>query len=278
LNPVRDEQGFALLIAAIAIAMLSLILGAALELGRQQADATDDLVKRTQLSAALEGALATFEQQLAAGNATPLSKVLRPQKILVGGIAVGVSAQLEFGKVDLNSADPNILSILLDLPGADHEATKHIILAILERRGDGRPAASMTSQGGPEPFAAIRELRALPGVTDRLYQCVRSDLTVFSGLSRPVVRFASVRVRRAMIGLGPSYSNVRDPVSDRPVSAGDILRVALSAKDASGAIDSESVTIRVTGARWQPFWILARDVQSHRDDERGCPVAGSLPS
>lgn len=117
----------------------------------------------------------------------------------------------EAGKVDLNSADANLLAALLralDQPGAQ---AGQLAAAILDWRdpdsltqpAGGAEDADYAAAGRPygakdAPFEGVAELQQVLGMTPALYAQVAPYLTVYSGRPQPDPAFAAAPVLTAM--------------------------------------------------------------------------------
>ena len=127
------------------------------------------------------------------------------------GIPVDVQIQDEQGKVDINAADPQLLTALFQALGVEHDAATRVASAIV----DWRDADSLTQpQGGAEdpeyasaglpygakdaPFETVAEVEQVLGMTPALYAKVAPYLTVFTGNGTPDTAYAAGPVLTAM--------------------------------------------------------------------------------
>ena len=97
--------------------------------------------------------------------------------------------QDEGGKINLNTAAPELLAGLLTNVGVPAEARNTLLDAIMARRHAVEDAAQAGSGGAPpsgiEPaFEATDELRLLPGVSRAIFDRIAPFVTVFSRVSR----------------------------------------------------------------------------------------------
>ena len=127
------------------------------------------------------------------------------------GGAVSVRITDEQGKVDLNMADAELLSALLQAAGLARDEAAAIAAAIL----DWRDVDALTQPGGgaedrdyaaagrhygaaDAPFASVAELEQVLGMTPALYARIAPSLTVYSGRPVPDPAFAPATVLAAL--------------------------------------------------------------------------------
>jgi len=122
----------------------------------------------------------------------------------------------ENGKIDLNQADPTLLTTFFQVLGLDQEQGARLASAILDWRD---PDSLTQANGGGEDedyaaaerpygakdasFESVAELEQVLGMTPELYARAAPHLTVYSGRTRPDPAFATSEVLQAM-GLDPA--------------------------------------------------------------------------
>ncbi len=117
----------------------------------------------------------------------------------------------EQGKVDLNAAQPPLLSSLLQALGEPRESADRIAAAIVDWRdpdslsqpaGGGEDAdyagAELPYGAKDAPFDTVPEVLQVLGMTPRLFALASPHLTVFSGRDPPDPAFASAPVLTAL--------------------------------------------------------------------------------
>lgn len=133
-----------------------------------------------------------------------------------GGARVRIVVVDESGKVDLNSADVELLSRLFTAVGVDRAQAADLAGAIADWRD---PDDLVQPQGGAEdpayasaglswgakdaPFDTVAELEQVIGMTPAIYASVAPHLTVYSGQMVPDAQFADATVLQAM-GIDPA--------------------------------------------------------------------------
>jgi general secretion pathway protein K len=127
------------------------------------------------------------------------------------GAEVAIRVVDEQGKVDLNMADADLLSALMQALGSERAEAARVAAAIL----DWRDVDSLTQpSGGAEdrdyedagrpygaadaPFGSVAEVEQVLGMTPALFVRVAPYVTVYSGRPVPDVAFASGPVLSAM--------------------------------------------------------------------------------
>jgi general secretion pathway protein K len=153
------------------------------------------------------------------------------------GIPVDVQIQDEQGKVDINAADPALLTALFQALGVERDAATRVSSAIV----DWRDADSLTQpQGGAEdpdyasaglpygakdaPFETVAEVEQVLGMTPALYAKAEPYLTVFTGNGTPDTAFAAAPVLTAMGLDGRALVSAREaqlPGTDTGLVAGN---------------------------------------------------------
>jgi len=156
----------------------------------------------------------------------------RPYRWQFGDSALEVSLVDENGKVDLNQADPPLLTAFFQVFGLEQQDAARLASAILDWRDadvlsqpeggaeDPEYAAADRPYGAKDAsFESVAELEQVLGMTPELYARVAPHLTVYSGRTRPDPAFATSEVLQAM-GLDAEQVIARrrawDPASGAP--------------------------------------------------------------
>jgi general secretion pathway protein K len=143
----------------------------------------------------------------------------------------------ESAKIDLNSADLQLLASLFRVLGADPSQADAVAAAIVDWRDsdslsqaaggaeDGQYAAAGLPYGAKDAlFDTVAEVEQVLGMTPALYALAAPHLTVFSGLPQPDQRFASGEVLGAM-GIDPTMALAAregpgDALGESPLGSG----------------------------------------------------------
>ena len=230
------HRGAALLLVMWLIALLASLIGAFALTARierlQERVLSRGAVAGQAARAGLEMALVKVDDQDPRRRWIPDGRVYH---WAYAGIPVDVSMVDEQGKIDINAADPTLLSALFQAVGVPQDKATRVASAMV----DWRDADSLTQpQGGAEdpdyasaglpygakdaPFETVAEMEQVLGMTPAIYRLAAPYLTVFTGNGTPDVAFAAAPVLTAMGLDGPALGAAREA---RPAGA-DIGLVA----------------------------------------------------
>jgi general secretion pathway protein K len=202
----------------------------------------------------------------------------RSTEFVLRGVNARVEIQDELGRIDLNHADRSLLLGLIQSTGEKHDLANSIVESILSRRGGGRlqsfesrprgagNALNVSSKKQLGPFQRVDELRAIPGMTPKLYKQIAPALTVYSQRQMVDPQLASPEVLLALPGMTPERA--RHILSEREDNQLRLLRAdeaaALGGRAFSLRISVERpggkrsylAVIRLTDNPRKPFWLL----------------------
>lgn len=142
----------------------------------------------------------------------------RPYQFAIGEATLEIRVLDESGKVDLNSASPDLLAKLLLALGVDAARAQSLAAAIVDYRDEddllqpnGAESGEYSSAGLPygpknKPFEAVSELQRVLGMDFTLYQKLEPNVTVYAG-GDPSPTFARPPVLRAL-GFGADNADV----------------------------------------------------------------------
>ena len=188
----RRQHGIVLVVVLWLLALLAMMAGSYSLVTRTETRLTASQVQAAQARGLAEAGIWLGVQQLlqpvnaAAPNAPGFAG------LAFGAGVIDVQIQDEAGKIDLNSARPEVILGLLEASGADTLSAATLRDAILDwrDRDNARHAAGAEDDeylakglaGGAKdgPFNSIEELRAVLGMTETLYQKMRPALTLYS--------------------------------------------------------------------------------------------------
>jgi general secretion pathway protein K len=205
-------RGAALLLVLWLVALLTALVGA-FALAAKTEGLQGRVLHRGLI--ANEAARAGIEYALTrAGDPDPQRQWLpdgRPYAWEFGEARIEVRLVDENGKVDLNQADPALLTAFFQVLGLDQEQAARLSSAILDWRdpdsltqaaGGGEDedyAAAERPYGAKDAsFESVAELEQVLGMTPELYARAAPHLTVYSGRTRPDPAFATTEVLQAM--------------------------------------------------------------------------------
>lgn len=166
----------------------------------------------------------------------------------IGDAEVTLSMVAEDGKINLNSATPEIIEGLLRAAGVEDERIATARKAIVDWGASGRIDDSLLMKGG---FSSLEELRRVPGLAPDIVALIEPGLTLW-GSDAPNLAYASPLVVSAVTGADMATSRnfvqqVRSVLSEQttlPSPPGP--RMGYVARGPSTGIDVVS-TARVAG-------------------------------
>lgn len=159
---------------------------------------------------------------------------------------IGVSITAESGKVDINSATPDVLTNLLRNIGVDAGHAGAIAQAVIDWRSfpispqqvaqrKGAYAAAGRDYGPRNgPFASVEELQMVLGVTPEMYQKVAPYVTIWSGRSSPDANTAPLLALASVPGMDLQHAAAI--IAARPAAA------SANGAAASGLVANNGIT------------------------------------
>jgi general secretion pathway protein K len=281
----RRERGVALVVVLWGLALVAVAVIAIGLAGRSQTLLARNAVENARARLAAEAGVQLGLRRLLAAAAQGGIRSFdgTPETWKSGdGADVAVAIRDEGGKIDLNEAPPELLAGLAVASGAPPVEAQRIACAIVERRGY-LPAGCVPSGAMPGLFAALEELRFVPGVTDALYARMAPAATVHSGATTIDPRVAGREALLAVPALAQDIVDTilarretrrdtywrDDPLSGGPdsdmlrdrryfaVSAAQIFAIAASARSAGGGRAKAEAVVRLTEDTKRPYLVLA---------------------
>ncbi|HTZ77561.1 MAG TPA: hypothetical protein VMC10_06630 [Stellaceae bacterium] len=183
------ERGFALLVVIWVLALLAVLATGFAADTRSEAQQARNLLENARAQALAEAGIALAVTGLLDRNpVTQWAADGTPRDLTFDGGRLHIVVQDEGGKVNLNTAAPELLSGLLARVGVAPGERDALVDAIMTRRqladaAAQAPSSALLAAGGGEPppaFEAIDELRLLPAVSRAVFDAVAPYVTVFS--------------------------------------------------------------------------------------------------
>ena len=212
----RSQRGVALLVVLWACTLLAILLGGYAALARTEGLQARYEFDQARAHYAAEAGLMRAVYALQAPDAA--NRWIADGRVYpfrFDGAKVAVSIVSESGKVDLNSATPDVLAGLFRAGGDDPAHAAALARAVVDWRSfalssDQRAsrAAAYAAAGrsyGPRngPFASVQELQMVLGMTPALYERVAPYVTIWSGRAAPDPAVAPPLVLAALPGMTP---------------------------------------------------------------------------
>ena len=216
------EDGFALVLVIWGLALISLLIVSVTTTARYRVISASNIAEGAKAEALAEAGVNLVRLELLAGllGAAPEDSNLiadgRPRLcVMPGGALAALAVEDEGGKVDLNTASPKLLTVVLRGFGADFDEADRLAAAIAEF---SRPSTSRTldhavfqaygADGrsyGPKkaPFETALELDQVLGMRSDLFRAVLPNVTVHSRKPGVDPRVARPALLAALAGRDP---------------------------------------------------------------------------
>jgi general secretion pathway protein K len=279
-RPNCEERGVALVVVLGFLAVMSMITIGIVGAARTAATSASRALVRAQAQAAVESGIDYGINVLLAARGFAPELLAKPEVVTVGGFRVVVSARPEHAKVDLNHASADLLALLFVAGGAGRARADALASAVEDwRDGDqlvrvnGAELRQYEEAGlgyGPanQFFRSADELRLVLGLDRRLYDCVRTEVTILSQRPGLDIAYADPAIRRAA---GIDGAAVRGALEIRP---GDVFEITARLDDSSrGVRRAERATVRLTGNPSDPYSVLSFEPARPLEEaaQRACP-------
>jgi general secretion pathway protein K len=227
---MRDERGYILLTALLALMALSLLGARMVSLARSSMQTTAQRHDSAVLEAAADGAVdrAVFDLLRSAAKREPSSL---DYSIDLPGVRVYVTCGDLGGRINPNLASPRLFSALLRDFGAGTAKADRIAAALVDARTPG----AGTSAG---PFEDVGRLAGVAGMTPDLLVAVAPHLSVWWP-SAPDPALAAAAVRRALT----EADEMELAAATRP--EGRVIRIEVKAVTASGRTLTRRAVVRL---------------------------------
>lgn len=211
-----SQRGVALLLVLWACTLLAILLGGYAALARTEGLQARYQFAHTRAHYAAEAGLMRALYQLH----NPLVKQRwvgdgRLYRFQYDHVAIEVTAVNEGGKVDLNTASPEVLQALFQAAGMDPQQARPLAAHVVEWRSAPGPAGERSEQqaayvaAGRDysprhgPFASVEELQMVLGMTPAIYREVAPVVTIWAGNASPDPNTAPPLALAAIPGMTP---------------------------------------------------------------------------
>jgi general secretion pathway protein K len=281
---------------ALVLVLWTMALLAFLAVGFVSATRSELQIVRNQLEAARARSIADAGVALAIlGMLDPASETRWPnggeeRTLVYADGTARISLEDEHGKIDLNTAAPELLTGLLEQLGVPDGDAADLGASVTEWKRARLSSWAAASRGSspapseaPRPFAVIEELRRVPGMTPTLFRRVAPFVTVHSQLpgvnpatapaevlrglprvnAREVEAYLQARVRSDPDNALPSLSGVQAYLSISQPQAVMVRSQGVTAAGTTFVREAIVVLTRVSGA---PFRVVSW--------RQGYPAAG----
>src|SRR6266446_6017213 len=265
--PYHRDDGFALIIVLWTLVLIAFIVAHVTANGRTEVRIAGNMVAEATAEAADDGAIVAAIFNLLDPNPDqrwPLDGSLH--EMTVGGSRVAVQLRDESGRINPNSASPELLVALLRVTGSDPETARKLTEAIGEWVGSAGADAQQSVQPaayraagldyGPPgaPLETIDELGRVLGMTPAILSAIRPYLTLFGPAESnllsadPIVAAALSRIRPVSAVTASSNQAAENPF---------LVRMTATALGPSNARVQRSAIVRVGAALPGGYTVLA---------------------
>ena len=256
----RGQRGFALLIVLWTLVLLTLLVTQLTAVGRGEARLALNLRTAAAAEAAADGAIVEAIFHLLDSSPAHWPADGRPRDLRLGGARVTVRIDSEAGRVNPNTAQPQLLAALLHAVGADTATATRVAGAIVDWRfpdaqgtadgpGTGGKAAAYRAAGRDylppgAHFETIDELGLVLGMTPDLLAGIAPYLTLAHegdpdpGLAAAPV-LAALREAAAGTPLPPAATTLDESV----------VRITAAATGENASRFARRATVRIGASR-----------------------------
>lgn len=263
------KAGFATLLVLVTMAWLALIGLEIVSETRMNDQFAENLRRSANLEAAARGAVIHAVYAHAAAREPGFEPNGPPQTITVGGIPVVVTIRRESDFININTCPPALMESFLVELGVPQERASTLAAAITAshtRPLGPRPAiagaAAYAATGrafGPsrDSFRSVDEIRAIPGVDQKLFALMAPHLTVLSNdgpnpstrdaiVARALARVAGNATPQPVAGTNPQHEVLRVTATIREAHGSSYSITLVARPDFSSADPSVRILLRMS--------------------------------
>ncbi len=184
----KSDSGFALIIVLWTLVLVALLVAQLNSAGRTEAQLASNLRGAAALQAATDGAIQDAVFHLIDHSPRHWAADNKPHVVTIAGAAVTVRIESQAGKINPNSAPPNLLNQLLRQVSRDPRTAATIAAAIAAWRSPLVPAAEQAAAyraAGHDyvppdaPFESLDELGLVLGMTPALLARLTPHLSLY---------------------------------------------------------------------------------------------------
>jgi general secretion pathway protein K len=250
----RRERGFALLIVLWSLALLALLGAQVMGPSRNEMRLAANLRAAAVAQAAADGAVNEAVLRLLQGAWSPRDGVVR--EVRIGAAVVAVRLEDEAGKINPNASPRPVLAGLIRAVGVDAPTASVLAARIVDWHS---PMSTSLAGGGPKaapyqaagldyappsrPFANLRELELVAGMTPDLYARIAPFLSVYQ--EGAVDQDAAAGATAAALDDARMSQTAVPPLAR---GANPVVRVRAAAVAPSGARAGRAAVVRLLAA------------------------------
>lgn len=239
----QRARGVAFIIVIWVMVLLAVLLSGFVVVARTEALQSRFLFDSAQARYAAEAGISRATWELR--NTDPLTMWVpdgRQYQFDFEGAQVSVEVQDESGKIDINAAGLNTLTLMFRAAGVEQLEADKLAAAVVDWRDvddlltlngaedDDYESADLPYGASDAPFTTIGELQQVLGMNYELYAKLQNEITIYGGLERPNAGFASELGLQTIEGIDPVLAQ-QLLATRRQVRPGDPAAAGLTLPD-----------------------------------------------
>lgn len=271
----RNNAGIALLSVLWILLLLSVLAGTAMYVARTNAILTHRALELAQAQAVADAAIVDAVSGLSDEQTSRRPTINDSHSWEFNGKAVVISITRESGRIDVNTADRNLVLAFLQSRGLRADTASFLVDELRSTR------ITDDSPRNP-PLEAIEELTRLPGWNAQPLACWMDSLTVYSGLPSLTMADATPMTLAALqwakahdIGNAAwaQEQSLTSGTATQASAVGEVLRIRATAAISTDVAATSEWVGRITGDRSMPMLTMRWDHLGARMDARcGAPL------
>ncbi|MFC7047852.1 hypothetical protein [Emcibacter nanhaiensis] len=272
-----SDQGIALISVLWGVLVLSLIAMTVLALARVNSHLAKNMIEQEKANAASEAALYEVIRRLSSpSEGREIKPVVGTTTVNFEGYTIEVAIEPERGKIDLNSADPLLISAALAYRGMEEDEALDMAAHIAELR-----------ENSPEKvFRVVSDLLQKADIPENIYHCAAPFFTVYTGVIGVDHLAATEEIKELLqwadkkrwggrnwmeisgTSSGGLVSEATNSVVQNSIShSGRVYTLIARVKSQKGGFLQKRAIVRLTGNRKEPFWVYAWRAEFSRESE-----------
>jgi hypothetical protein len=241
--------------------LLSALAAAAAYIARTNAILTHRALEIAQAQAATDAAIVDTISRMSDGQVSRHPAIGSTRDWEFDGVKMVVSAGDEAGRIDVNTADRDLLLAFLYSQGVDEDAAG-VMLGQL-RRGEPGANSDASADGNTHgPLQSVDELRRLPAWRNKNVDCWLDSLTVYTGLPGITAADATTKGLQALQWAKAHQLGGHDWIVDPNAASGaafersmlgEVLRIVATSSGSPDVVATSEWVGRLTGDARKPI-------------------------
>lgn len=255
------EVGIALISVLWVLLLLSALAAAAASIARTNAILTHRALEIAQAQAATDAAIVDTISRMSDGQVSRHPAVGSPRDWEFDGVKMAVFVSDEAGRIDVNTADRDLLLAFLYSQGVDENSAGAMLDQL--RRGKSGANSDRPADGNNHgPLQTVDGLRRLPAWRAQHVDCWLDSLTVYTGLPGITAADASAQGLQALKWAKAHQLGGHDWIVDRNAASGaafdrsmlgEVLRIVATSSGSTDVVATSEWVGRLTGDLRKPI-------------------------